>query len=118
MTASITEVEQDSKDVGTGTTLIYLSGPMTGIAKFNYPAFNKKAKELRTTYQVINPAEMLKNPNDPWHVHLRRDIAALVKCDAIYMLPGWKESKGARLEHHIASELGMKVMLDENNKLG
>ena len=38
------------------------------------------------------------------------DIRELVACDAVYMLPGWPASRGARLEHHVAVELGLHVI--------
>ena len=41
------------------------------------------------------------------------DIAALVTCDAIHLLPGWQRSKGATLEHHIAERLGLEVFEPE-----
>jgi uncharacterized protein DUF4406 len=41
-----------------------------------------------------------------WVAYMRQDIAALVGCDAIFMIPGWEESRGARLEVHVARELG------------
>lgn len=33
----------------------------------------------------------------------RWDIAAVMACDAIYMLEGWERSEGAQVEHAIAS---------------
>lgn len=42
-----------------------------------------------------------------WVEYMRKDIAELLTCDAIYPLPGWEESRGARLEMHIARELGL-----------
>jgi hypothetical protein len=38
------------------------------------------------------------------------DIKALVECNAIVMLPGWPESRGATLERSIAQGLSMPVM--------
>lgn len=43
---------------------------------------------------------------------MRTDIRKLVTCDAIFLLPGWGASKDATLEHHIASALGMVVLLE------
>ena len=39
---------------------------------------------------------------------MRRDIKLLVDCDAVYMLDGWPESEGARVEHTLARDLGLK----------
>ena len=90
---------------------IYLAGPMSNLPEFNYPAFNAAAKQLRELgFTVENPAE-----NDggstgkPWAWYMRRAIKQLVTCDIVVLLPGWEESRGARLERFIAHELGMPV---------
>ena len=83
---------------------------MSGLPEFNFPAFNEKAAKLRAMgVDVINPAEFGEELGLEWHQYLRKDIRALMDCDAIHMLPGWSHSKGARLEHHIAMELGFTV---------
>jgi len=91
---------------------LYVSGPMSGIPQHNRRAFNKAAKRLRKAgYKVVNPAEMdhnLKKPL-PWNQCLRRDIAQVVRCKGMALLPGWKDSRGANLEVHIAKKLGMTV---------
>jgi hypothetical protein len=48
----------------------------------------------------------------PWAECLKMDIRALLDCDGIYMLYGWEQSKGARLENHVAIELGMEVLCE------
>lgn len=89
---------------------IYLSGPMTGIADSNFPAFHAAAAELRRRdFIVVNPAELNPEHGLPWSTYLRRDIAELVKCDGLALLPGWQDSRGACLERHIAEQLGMPV---------
>ena len=88
---------------------IYLAGPMTGMPEFNYPAFHAEAARLRQLgYHVENPAEI--NPEGgSWSDCMRRDIPQLLTCDSLALLPGWDKSKGARLEYHVATELGMQV---------
>jgi hypothetical protein len=102
---------------------LYLAGPMTGYKELNFPAFNAEAARLRALgYQVVNPAEI--NGDDPnavwateeaktahWRACMRADITALLTCDSVAMLDGWTASKGARLEHHIALEMGMAPRL-------
>lgn len=94
-------------------TRVYLSGKMSGLPDLGFPAFHRAAASLRASgYEVINPAEL--DDADPnkleWHQYLRRDITHLVTCDVVAMLPNWASSKGARLEKHIAEQLGMEVI--------
>ena len=45
-----------------------------------------------------------------WAEYMKKDIPHLLACDGIYLLPNWTGSKGAILEHHIASQLGMEII--------
>lgn len=100
----------------------YIAGPMSPTSfgyeetpegwDWNYPAFDWAASVYRQAgHDVVNPAELDADigTGQPWDTYLRRDIKALADCDHIVMLPGWHNSKGAVLEHHIAGELGMEV---------
>lgn len=94
---------------------IYISGPITGLP-YNevLKSFNDTEDMLIPLWDVvINPTKI--SPLDPsklWIDYMRTDIAELIKCDAIYMMFGWKYSKGARLEKYIAEELGLKIFYD------
>lgn len=84
---------------------------MTGIEGLNFPAFHAEAARLREQgHEAINPAEINPDPTAVWAECMRADIAQLVTCDGIAMLPGWENSRGAKLEHHIANALGMDVI--------
>jgi nucleoside 2-deoxyribosyltransferase len=85
---------------------VYIAGPMTGLPDFNYPAFNAEADRLRELgYHVENPAE---NPEQPtWAAYMRQAIRQMLTCDAVALLPNWKQSRGALIEHGIAIALGM-----------
>lgn len=91
---------------------IYVAGPMTGLPMLNFPAFHAaEAHLLRYGYTVVNPARINPDHSMSWEDCMRKDIAELVTCGAIYLLPGWQDSKGATLEHHIAERLGLNIIL-------
>lgn len=93
------------------TARIYVAGPMTGLPDLNFPAFARAASRLRAAgHTVISPAEVNPDKAMPWEVCMRRDIPELCTCDTIALLPGWEESRGARLEAQIAGALGMRVL--------
>ena len=103
---------------------------MTGLPENNYPAFHEAARTLRAKgHAVVNPAEIHPHgrlrrllhrvlralrltrgqPTAPtWADYMRADIRALVACEAIALLPGWEQSRGARREVSIAEDLGMR----------
>lgn len=86
---------------------------MTGYPEFNYPAFREAKSQLLTHgHEVISPLDECAHLGDgaEWRDYMIANIPAVVDCDAIVLLDGWHKSKGARLEHHIALELGMKVL--------
>ncbi len=97
---------------------IYISGPMRGIPRFNFAAFDF-AEDLWTSmgYTVLNPASRGWGSGDPatgtgvteYEVQewLRADIREITQCDAIALLPGWEESEGAKLEAAVAFAIGL-----------
>lgn len=111
-------VERISASVAPGVTAacsrisrVYLAGPMTGFEDFNFPAFNAMAAQLRARgYVVENPAEHGVVEGADWADYMAYDLTRLGLCGQVAVLPGWENSKGARLEVHIARELGMKVV--------
>ena len=82
---------------------------MTGIADNNFPAFHEWAARLRADgFDVVSPAEIQEAGT--WEMCLRNDMRELPTCDAIALMPGWENSKGAHLELHVAHRLGMEVI--------
>lgn len=94
---------------------IYIAGPMTGLPELNFPLFNLTAQRLRYEgHFVVSPSEInIPHPGD-WVSAMRADIKELVSCEAIYLLNGWNQSRGASLEHYIASNLGMIILYDNS----
>ena len=92
---------------------VYISGAITGVA--NYKEVFKKAKEELEAkgHEVINPAAMDEIlPQLTWEEYMVIDIALLSVCEAIYMLKGWENSRGANQEYIYAYTKGMKIMVE------
>lgn len=91
---------------------VYLAGPMRGYPDFNYPTFNRVAKQLREEgLFVFNPAEAAPSKGSTLAQYLMVDLQWIAShADAIYMLPGWQQSAGAKVEHALAEYLGLDVV--------
>ncbi|QDL55902.1 DUF4406 domain-containing protein [Rhodoferax aquaticus] len=90
---------------------IYVAGPMTGLPDFNYPAFNAASERLRALgFEVENPAENPEPHCGSWLGYMRMAIRQLSQCDGVALLPGWQKSRGARIEHQLAQQLGLTVV--------
>ena len=94
---------------------IYISGKISGlpiknvIEKFKWHAGFLEMKG----YEPVNPIDV--SPFDEtkdWSDYMVDDIAALLKCEAIYMLKDWGQSRGARIEYQIAKELGLQILFE------
>lgn len=114
---------------------LYLSGPMTGYPAFNVPAFEAAAKNLRALgHEVTSPheldekdaigeivrsskdgnvAELTAQTGQTWGTLLARDVQTLAdgNFDAIVVLPGWQQSKGAKLEVIVGLLLRLPIVL-------
>jgi hypothetical protein len=91
---------------------LYISGPITGQPFGNRPAFDQLEAVLRRRgYDVCNPHALAHVDVSNWEQCMRLDVVHLLSCDGIVMLPGWERSRGARLELHIAAELGLRVFM-------
>lgn len=89
---------------------LYLSGPMTGLPEYNFPAFEQARSQLRNMgHEVICPAEAGKVEGWQWEQYMRRDIVMLMDAEAVVVLPGWENSRGATLEVDVASKIGMAI---------
>ena len=100
---------------------VFISGPMTGLPEFNFPAFNECARILKEFgLAVHNPAEASESfGTDKAHeFYMRMAIEGLVTCDAMVQLPGWLGSKGAKIEALVAKSMGVKAYQWQGYVLG
>lgn len=94
---------------------IYISGKITGLPISEViERFGEATTFICLKGHIaVNPIDVCPiDENKEWADYMGEDIRALLKCDAIYLLNGWIESKGARIECLIAKEMGMKVFYE------
>lgn len=57
--------------------------------------------------EVVNPQRQTPYVEGKvWRDYMKEDIVLMMGCDVIFLLKGWRRSKGARLERLIAKVLG------------
>lgn len=118
-------------DGGVGMDKIYIAGPMRGYENCNFDAFDSARDAITEAGDIaISPADMdrlyegwgkyapegLEFTLEDCKRFMRRDLAVIEECDAIYMLIGWEQSKGATLEKAYADYLGLKVILQKEDE--
>ena len=108
-----------------GSEVVYPSGPMTGYLLSNFPAFDE-ARDYAVSrgMEVVSPADLDRFAGyDPTRGDvippeeqaafraqaMRRDMAAISRCTSLWLLPGWENSPGARMELGWARDLELKI---------
>jgi len=83
---------------------------MSGLPEHNFPAFNQVTAFLRQAgFSVFNPAETGVIDGWEWEDYMKIDIPEVCKAKALFILPGWQNSRGAKLEVHVAKTLNKMV---------
>lgn len=105
---------------------IYISGSITNNENYKEQFMNAEIALIKTYPKLIwifNPAFDIDHFVEPeelekweWEDYMKFCIPILMDCDIIYMLKGWQESKGAKIEYKLAVALGYKVIFEELNK--
>ena len=94
---------------------LYISGPMTGLPDFNYPAFHDAKEKLQLAgFEVISPADLPLREDWEWSDYMDHNIDALFACDGVATMAGCNGSKGARVELRIAKNLGLPTATVED----
>lgn len=97
----------------------YISGPITNVAQSQAQAnFMKAAAVLQKAGMAfINPEEALRNVVLEHDDYLRINLAMLKLCDAILLLPGYEQSRGALMELGMAMALDRQIYLLDGDEV-
>tara|TARA_R110002051_G_scaffold274653_1_gene335354 strand:+ start:206 stop:529 length:324 start_codon:yes stop_codon:yes gene_type:complete len=98
---------------------IYISGPISHDPNHEKAFTTAEEYLIFLGYSVVNPVDIPEKAFTGadrdvkrWHYFMKESIKLLMDCDQIYMLEGWEDSRGARLEQKIAMELAMPRMFE------
>ncbi len=93
---------------------IYISGRISGLTSNEYENsfFSAQLQLLKMGYQyIVNPLFITRKiDKTDYSALMVCCIDFLFQCNAIYMIAGWENSRGARIEHNIAKEMGMEII--------
>ena len=107
---------------------IYIAGPITIDPEHWQEHFADAEETLRKkfpTAEIVNPLTLENEPEcveirqqlpegskELWNWMLKRDIRQLMTCTHIYLLRGWEQSTGARLELRTAVDVGIIPLIE------
>lgn len=94
---------------------IYISLPITGRDMGDVAAEAAKAEDAvrRAGHTPVSPLALEHRDPEDYPAVMGTDITALLVCDAVLFMPGWRDSRGCRLEHAAAYIYGKKIMYGE-----
>lgn len=94
---------------------IYIAGPIKNdsLYKDHFKMVEEKLKRIFPDAKIVNPTSF-EFTNFNYADYMKADIQLLIGCDTIYLLHGWEMSKGAKLEHDIATMLDMSILYAES----
>lgn len=91
--------------------IVYISGPVTGVADYkkNFIWAKKKLEQMGyETYSILD-MDFLGSENFSWSDCMKFALSLLEKADSLYLLDGWEESVGATIEKMWAEKIGMSI---------
>lgn len=97
---------------------IYISGKITGLPEHIYKARFSTAEQglLLLKYKVVNPVTLPDDHDKTWKSYMSVDLKALKKCDAIFMMNCWQDSRGAIIEHWFAKRYNKVIIYQPKTK--
>lgn len=86
---------------------LYIAGPISGVRNYRerFAAAQRAAEALG--WGVLNPAML--PPGKPWEWYMPICLMMVGQADAVVLLDGWQESRGAEREQAVARQLGLPI---------
>jgi hypothetical protein len=91
---------------------VYICGAITGRPESRADIeFDLAEMQLsRMGYEPVNPMKLPHDHPREYADYMKEAVCAMIKCDAIHLLPNWMQSRGAMAEYHLATVLNMPIV--------
>lgn len=101
-----------------GIHRIYISGPITGTTDYMERFADAEKKIAAAGHEAVNPAKVTAQlpPSVTWEQCMQLAFVMMDMCDAVFLMDGWENSRGAVLEHERAVSYGKKILHGEGGE--
>lgn len=83
---------------------VYIAGRYPGL-------FDQAEEVLRAMgHDPVSPTQLDEAPESALRKITKRNISEMLGCEAVALLPGWRDSPGVKLEVATAEYVGMRVV--------
>ena len=94
---------------------VYIAGKISGDSGYVGKFAEAERALAEKNISVMNPAWLVSYPEFSWTDYMAVSGAMQKRCDGVYFLPGWQQSRGACIEYERAIELGQKMFFSVND---
>lgn len=99
-------------------TVVYLSGPITGIENFNKELFKTIKNKVESLGFTCIDTHDICEEDWSWNKCMKKSIQYMMKADIVFFIDGWQNSKGCKIENRLVVELGIThFYITENTDL-
>lgn len=97
----------------------YISGKISGLkfeeAQHNFSIASRNARSWGMI--ALDPMNFTHDHDCTWESYMKEDLRQMMKCQVIYMQRNWTKSRGARIEHRLAWQLGFNVIYESKYRV-